>query len=61
MTDLHALALATWDRQYRQNTPPTRAEALAAVADAVEAAVRESIAETLEEKADDLEWDEDVG
>ena len=34
MTDLHALALATWDRQYRRETPPTREEALAAAAGA---------------------------
>ena len=43
MTDLHALAHATWDAQWVRDTPPTREEALAAVADAVAAAVAEEI------------------
>ena len=48
MSDLHAVAHAAWDAQWVRETPPTREEALAAVADAVARAVAEEIAAAIE-------------
>ena len=52
MSDLHAVAHAAWDAQWVRDTPPTREEALAAVADAVARAVAEEIATEIEASCD---------